>query len=428
MELPKQVDVVVIGGGFVGTSTALVLAERGVRVALCEKGVIAGEASGRSMGYVDSQYADPEKLELIARSKAIWQSLNDRTGQDTGYRLTGLLAGLTTSEDRAGAEEWLTIVRGLEGAEGRMVTRQEIQRLFPGMEAPPEAGLFSPNDASVEPQWAAPAIATGAQRKGAKILQGCAVRGIETSGGAISGVITERGPIACKAVVLAGGAWSPMFAGSLGLSLVQFEIAMTMMSLTPVPGPTVSMSNPAYGIRRQVDGGYSFGVVDFAAPIVPKTFAHARELLPAIEFFWPLSHPGFSPSEFWRQLTMPTRWALDSPSPFEARRIMVPELCVGPTAHGLAQLRKDYTLFKAAQVREIWSGLISTTADNMPIISAIPEYPGLFVGSGFSYGLTMGPAAGEALADLAMGRTPSINLHPFRLDRFSDGSKLAFRT
>jgi glycine/D-amino acid oxidase-like deaminating enzyme len=89
---PSEVDVVIIGGGYVGSCTALELVERGLSVALCEKGYVAGEASGRSLGWIESQFLDPVKMELIARSKTLWASMNERVGADTGYRQQGVIS------------------------------------------------------------------------------------------------------------------------------------------------------------------------------------------------------------------------------------------------------------------------------------------------------------------------------------------------
>ena len=427
--LPAAVEVVIIGGGFVGTMAALTLAERGVSVALCEKGVIAGEASGRSMGYVDSQLLDPIKLELVTRSKLLWSQINTRIGIDTGYRPTGLVASLPGEEELTGAEGWLGAIRGIPGMEARIISGTELMRVFPGMSDPPRAALYTPTDASVEPRLAAPAIAEAARRKGAVILQGCAVRGLELRAGRVAGVVTEKGPIACQAVVLAGGAWSSLFAKSLGWSVPQLNVYLSMMGLGGAAGgPAVPLSGEGYGFRPQTDGNYSLGVVDFAVPIEPATIANFRRLLPAIKAFWPMAHMGFSPSQFWSELRTPSRWALDRPSPFEAYRILVPPFRAGPLNAALTELRRHFPTFEQAYVLERWAGVISSTPDNMPVISSVAKYPGLYVGSAFTYGLTMGLAAGEALADLATGRVPPIDLRPYRLERFSDGSPMAFRS
>lgn len=425
--LPTSVDVAVIGGGFVGTSAALTLAERGVSVLLCEKGVVAGEASGRSMGYVDSQLLAPEKMELIDRSRALWEALNARTGMDTGYRPTGLVAPLESREEESGAEAWIASVKERPAADGQIVRGAAFSRLFPDIVNPPRAALYTPRDASVEPQLAAPAMAEAAKSHGAKIIQSCAIRGIETAAGRVAGIVTERGSVRCQAVLLAGGTWTPLFAASLGIQLPQLDVYLSMMSLTKVEGPATPYSCAAYGFRPMVDGGYAFGVVDFAAPIQPATLRNIFRLKPAVDAFWPIAHVGLSPATFWRELTTSSKWTLDAPTPFEAYRVLVPAYRAGPLDSGLAVLREQFPVFKAAQVRERWAGIISALPDNMPIISAVARYPGLYIGSGFTYGLTMGPAAGEALADLATNRTPQINLHEYRMDRFTDGSPIAFK-
>jgi glycine/D-amino acid oxidase-like deaminating enzyme len=425
---PPQAEVVVIGGGYVGTSAALTLAERGVSVALCEKGVIAGEASGRSMGYVDSQLLDPVKLELVGRSKALWGQMNQRTCIDTGYRPTGLIQSLADPAMRSAAEAWLTSIRDIPGIEARLLTSQELTELLPEMRGPPPAALYTPTDACVEPELAAPAIAEAAKRRGAHILQQCAVRGLETQAGRVSAVVTERGAIACGAVILAGGSWTPLFLKRLGVSLPQLSVYLSMMSVTGVlEGPKIPFSAGSYGFRPHADGDWSIGVVDFAAPIELTTLRNLPRLMPAIRAFWPMARIGFSPRQFWREFRTGSHWSLDRPSPFEQRRVQVPEFRAQPIERAFAELCEHFPVFRPARVKERWSGVINSTPDNMPVIGPLTGHLGVFVGTALTFGLTMGPAAGEALADLAMGRAPAIDLHPYRLDRFSDGSPISYR-
>lgn len=425
-DFPKKVDVVVIGGGMVGTMTAFMLAERGISVALCEKGVIAGEASGRSMGFVYSHYEDADKAELLARSKQLWPGMTARTGVDTSYRPVGIVGPLDSEAERAGAEGWIASMQGAPGFDARIISADELQTLCPGMINPPAASIYTPGDGAVEPTLAAPAIADGARNKGAIILQGCAVRGLETSGGQISGVVTEKGTIACQSVVLAGGAWTPLFARSLGVSYDQFDMHMSMAGLTPTPGPEISISCGAYGFRKRPDGGYSFSVIEFAAPLKPATFTHLRQILPAARAFKDMTHPGLSLSEFWRDLQTPSQWPLDQPSPFEERRILMPAFRGETIETALIQLKARFPAFESARIAERWAGVISPTADGMPVISAVPQRPGLYIGSGFTNGMTFGPGAGEALAELATGGKPAADLNDYRLSRFSDGSELHF--
>jgi glycine/D-amino acid oxidase-like deaminating enzyme len=427
-DFPKKVDVVVIGGGIVGSVTAFTLAERGISVALCEKGAIAGEASGRAMGFVYSHYEDLNNSGLMARTKELWLTLAERTGIDTSYRPVGILGPLGSDEERGGAEAWLASVHGAPGFDARIITAKESKALFPGMSTVAPASLYTPSDGAVEPTLAAPAIAEGARNKGAILLQSCAVRGIETQAGRIATVVTERGPIECQSVVLAGGAWTPLLARSLGLKYDQFDMYMSMLALSPVPGPENSLSGSSYGFRKRPDGSYSFGVIDLAVPLLPTTLANLRSLIPMAEAFGPISHVGFSPRNFWRALWTPARWPLDRPSPFEERRILMPAFRGAVLDAALAQLKTDFPAFEATQIQEKWAGVMSATADGLPVISAVPSLPGLYIGSGFTNGMTYGPAAGDALAALVTNNKPAIDLSNYRFSRFTDGSKLQFHS
>ncbi len=283
-ELPKEVDVVVIGGGIIGASTALELSERGLRVALCEKGGIGQEQSSRNWGWVRISRRDPREVPLMAEALRIWSTLDTRTGRDTGYRKAGIVFTCADDKQYADHERWN---RNLEGyqLESRMVGSAEFKSLFPGSQLDLKGALFTAADGRAEPQRAAPAIAEAARDKGATILTECAVRGIETAGGRISGVITERGPIACKAVVLAGGAWSSLFAGMFGLDLPQLKVMNSVLRTKPLEGgPEQAIWANGFALRKRQDGGYTIAsghenIVD----IVPKSFRYAGKFFPALK-------------------------------------------------------------------------------------------------------------------------------------------------
>ena len=89
--LPSKADVVVIGGGIIGVTTALFLAERGIRTVLCEKGIVAGEQSSRNWGWCRTMGRDPRELPLAIESLRLWRSMNERIGAETGFRQIGTL-------------------------------------------------------------------------------------------------------------------------------------------------------------------------------------------------------------------------------------------------------------------------------------------------------------------------------------------------
>lgn len=427
--LPGECDVVVIGGGFIGCFTALSLAERGLRVTLCEKGVIAGEASGRSIGWIDSQYLSPRKMELIDHSKHLWEQLDERVGASTGYRRCGLLSQFKSSEDVEVARQWLASVQGLPGVDARLVNAREAASLLPTGADTRHGGLYQPSDACAEPTRAAPAVALAARRLGANVLQNCAVRGIECQAGRVSRVHTELGCVATQAVVLAGGAWSPLLARRLGLPLPQLMAFGSAQRIRPNSAGPDTSAWLAQGIyRANGDGSYTVGAVNGAAPLTPTILRHLWKMLPAIRQMWSQVDPVFSLDTFLRELKHLRGWSLDGVSPFERCRILQPEIRDGVLRGILSQLQAQFPLFADVHVEETWAGALVSTPDNMPVISGVERIPGLFLGTGFYYGLTMGPAAGQALADLVSGETPAFDVTPYRYERFIDGSKLQFQT
>ena len=106
-ELPAKADVVVIGGGIVGASTALCLAERGVSVVLCEKGTIAGEQSSRNWGWCRKMGRDLAEVPLAVESLRLWCGMNARTDAETGFRQTGIVYLCASAKEAAQYEAWL---------------------------------------------------------------------------------------------------------------------------------------------------------------------------------------------------------------------------------------------------------------------------------------------------------------------------------
>src|SRR5262249_61199369 len=105
--LPTRVDVVIIGGGIIGTSTALFLAQRGVSVALCEKGQIACEQSSRNWGWCRKMVRDPRELPLAIESLRLWQGMNEMGAAETGFRSARLIYLARNPADVAHPQSWV---------------------------------------------------------------------------------------------------------------------------------------------------------------------------------------------------------------------------------------------------------------------------------------------------------------------------------
>jgi glycine/D-amino acid oxidase-like deaminating enzyme len=416
---PARTTVVVVGGGIIGVSTALFLAQRGIPVVLAEKGRIGGEQSSRNWGWCRTMGRDLSELPLSIESLRLWRQMDRLCGGHTGYREAGVLYTCDTPAEMAAQEAWLDQARQFQ-IEARLLRDADLAALLPGAARRFAGGLHTPSDGRAEPGRAAPAIAEGARRLGATILTGCAVRGLETRGGRICGVVTERGPIACDSVVLAGGAWSRLFCGSLGLDLPQLKVLGSVLRTRPLEGlPEVAVGASDFAFRRRADGGFTVARRGAnITPLVPDSFRLFADYLPAYSKNWRELRLRLGRG-FLQDWQVPRRWALDRASPFEQVRVLDPE----PSADLLAEAKRNLTAafpaFARMEEAERWGGLIDVTPDAIPVISPVEALPGFFIGTGFSgHGFGLGPGAGRLMADLVAGDAPLVDPAPFRLDRF----------
>ena len=426
--LPPRVDVVVIGGGIIGVSTALELAERGVSVLLCEKGQIAGEQSSRNWGWVRLSQRDVRELPLMVESVRIWQGLDERVGRATGYKQTGILFDAPNERAISANENWAENLRAHQ-IESRIVTGDELAELVPGHRTGKKAALYTPVDGRAEPQLAAPAIADAARAAGATVMTNCAVRSIDREGGQLTGIVTEKGRVKCDAVVLAGGAWSRLFAGNAGVWLPQLKVLSTVLRTTPVDGPETAFWSSRYAYRKRQDGGYtvaqgSGNLVD----IVPDSFRLARHFLAAYRSEWRSLR--FRLSSRWRVEASELRqWRPDQVTPFENCRVLDPAPSERVLRNSWAALCAEMPIFKQADIVQSWAGLIDVTPDAIPVISGVDDLPGLYIATGFSgHGFGIGPGAGRLMADLVCQTAPVVDPTDFRLSRFTDGSRITLQS
>ncbi|NDL61601.1 NAD(P)/FAD-dependent oxidoreductase [Acerihabitans arboris] len=425
LALPKQADVVVIGGGIIGAATALELAEQKLSVALCEKGGIGHEQSSRNWGWVRLSRRDPREIALMAASLDIWRDLDRRLEADTGYQRSGIAFTCRTEKELAEDQRWLAQINDYPFTT-RLFDARQFQQMFPSSTVTMAGALYAPEDGRAEPQKVAPAFAEAARRKGASILTECAVRGIETSAGRVSAVVTERGVISCQSVVLAGGAWSGLFAGRAGLRLPQLKVINTVLRTGPVAGgPEPAVWYDDFAIRKRQDGGYTVASgTENVVDIVPDSFRYARDFLPALRSEWRALRLRLG-WRFWDEARISRNWAMDEASPFEYCRVLDPVPSVPLSQRAFQQLIRHYPQFSQAQVLQRWAGCIDVVPDAVPVISAVDTLPGFFIATGFSgHGFGIGPAAGRLMADLVLGRPTVVDPGAFRFSRFSDGSKI----
>ncbi|MEJ1160615.1 NAD(P)/FAD-dependent oxidoreductase [Prosthecomicrobium sp. N25] len=418
-ELPAKSEVVVIGGGIIGVTTALFLALRGVEVTLCEKGGIAQEQSGRNWGWVRVMGRDPGEIPLGLVSQTLWEKMSELTNAELGFRRAGILYVADTEKELAAQVAWLDHAK-IYGIESRVLRGAQLEALIPGVRRRFVGGLYTPADARAEPQKAVPAMAEVARRFGARILTNCAVRGLETKAGQVSGVVTERGAIACSTVVLAGGAWSRLFLGNLGIDFPQLKLLGSVLRTEPLEGPpTLAVGGSDFAFRKRLDGGYSVARRNASvAEVVPDSFRLFADFFPSLvkqrgELRLRVGR------RFIEEASLARRWQLDERTPFEQVRALDPEPSQGLLDEGLANVKAAFPAFAEARVAGAWGGLVDAMPDAVPVIGWVPRYPGLLIASGFSgHGFGIGPGAGHLVADLVTGAKPIVDPLPYRPERF----------
>ena len=423
--IPPTADVVVIGGGIVGVSTAWFLAQRGIDVVVCEKGHVAGEQSGRNWGWVRQQGRDPREMPMIVESLRHWRELGDEIGEDVGYRQHGILYLIDNEAQLERYAAWTKLAADY-GIGTRLVERDELRRLVQGAAVDWRGALYTAGDGRAEPHKAVPALARAVSRSGGTILAGCAVRGLETTAGRVSAVVTEHGSIRTSTVLCAAGAWTSMFCRSLGIRVPQLRVRGTVCRTGPAK--TVfegALTDRNLALRRRLDGGYTLAhgsTIDH--PITPSTFRFGTQFLPALMMDARSMRLSLG-REFLDELAMPTVWPLDTESPFEKCRVVSPK----PNPKILRVIRRylDATFPELAgtPIVESWAGMIETTPDVVPVIDQADKLPGFHIATGFSgHGFGIGPGAGKAIAGFLTGNDVGLDVGEFRLRRFSDGTRI----
>lgn len=420
--LPAQADVVVVGGGVIGVSAAYHLAKKGYSIALLEKGHVGAEQSSRNWGWCRQQGRAREEIPLAREALRLWEDMQNDAGVDAGFRRTGILFLTKSKDELAGWERWAAIAREQQ-VHSTVLTPAEIAERMPGNVDAWLGGLYTPSDGRAEPSMAVPALATAARKHGVTIHQGCAARGLETQGGRVSAVVTEKGTVRAQSVLLAGGAWSSLFCRRHGVDLPIGLVNLTACRTTPGPEITSgALGTDSYCIRRRLDGGFTLALRNRGTvELSPDLFRFART-------FWPTykrRRGGLKVSfgrPFFNQIVRGTNWSFDRQSPFEVERVRDPAPDMSLVNSALAALIKSNPELKDIEIAEAWGGTIDSTPDTIPVISPVDGMPGFFLATGFSgHGFGIGPAAGKLAADIVTGARPLVDPSAYSYKSLIDG-------
>ena len=419
--LPATADVVIIGGGIMGCSTAWYLARANLKVVLLEKNRIASQQSGRNWGFVRSLYRDPAELPLAAQALSLWPGLRDELGHDTGWTRSGCLFLCADDAERRSYQAWLKAASGLV-SDTRMLSADEVAARFPHVSPRTEGAIIAESDGQAEPTLATLAFARAAVKAGAVVLEDCGVSALETAGGNVCGVQTEHGPVRAPIVICAAGAQSYRLLQGLDVSLPQKVVRSTVSLTQPLP----PLNLPCFvgyglGLRQRPDGSCIIATdagtdIDLTLDSLRASRYFLREVV--------RNHKGFSfrlgkpfVSDLYTRLAVPK----------SARAIEPRDPDIAPNTHRVrGNLKRFAELFPAmppVDVVKSWAGNIDVMPDALPVIDASWPASGLIIATGFSgHGFGLGPAVGSTLAALARGVQPKTDLTPFSADRFLRGA------
>ncbi|MBI3326706.1 MAG: FAD-binding oxidoreductase [Nitrospinae bacterium] len=383
-----ETEILIIGGGIAGASTAYYLARNGHDVTLLERGTIAGEASGVNAGSIGAMgWGNVPDLEayLTMGSLEIFKSLQLDLGNDIEFRQSGSLQAIHTEAQYAFTRDRALDLRA-HGYRVELLTTREARSLEPELNPALLGCMHLPLRAQADPPKATQALASAAEGSGARILTHCEVTAIRQRRDGTYLVETPQGTFGVETLVIAAGAWCGPIGALLGLRIPIMPVRGQMWATVPLP-PRVfhTISSAESALRWHTDPG------------------NDRETPPQ------LTHR--SEERLTRHLY--GRQTRDGEIIFGGDRQLIGYNKVPDTAgiainHGHAA--EVLPLLRELPIKRSWAGLMPFSLDGAPLIGKIPQRSNLYIVSGLaSSGFGRGPMAGKLLADyLHTGHRPPV--------------------
>jgi len=375
--MAEAADVVIIGAGIMGASTAYHLARLGrARVVVLERDTVCSGSTALASGGIRHQYASRIGVELTLRSIVTYERFAEEFGVDPQFRQHGYLLLVADDRELAAAREGVALQQSL-GVDVQLLTPAETARLCPYLETGDLAGAtYSPRDGYADPYLCATAIAARARELGVQIRQQHEVVAV-ARGASTFTVATRQGDFEAAAVVIAAGAWSGVVGALAGIDVPVTPRRRHKFMTAPFPTDRIPATTPfiigqhwGFSMRREGPGlllgggrkdeGSSFSTANDWG-LAPEVVARAIQRVPALA---------------------------------------------------------------EARLMRAWAGLYEMTPDQTGIIGAVPDAPGLYVLAGFSgHGFMHGPIAGQLMAELIVhGAARTLDIAPLAFDRFARGA------
>jgi glycine cleavage system T protein len=381
--LPPHTRVVIIGGGIVGTSVAYHLTKLGwTDVVLLERREVSCGTTWHAAGLVGQLRSTHNLTKLAAYGADLYDRLEAETGQATGFRRCGSVSVARTRERMIELKRGASMARGF-GIEIDVITPAEAGKRWPLMRTDDLVGaVWIPRDGRTNPIDTTRALAIGARNGGALVLENVKVTGIHRRHGAVTGVTTDRGQIACEVVVNAAGMWGREVGRMADVTVPLHASEHFYIVTEPMPGVTSDLP-----VLRDTDG-----------------HVYVREEVGGLLMggFEPVAKP-------WGMSGIPEDFAFSLlPEDWDHFRLLMEEACVRIPS------------LEHAPVRQHVNGPESFTPDNRYVLGEAPELKKFFVAAGFnSIGIASGAGAGKAIAEWIVAGEPTMDLWDVDVRRFA---------
>ncbi len=381
--LPSHAQIVVIGGGIIGCSTAYHLArDHKADVVLLEQGTLTSGSTWHAAGLVGQLRSSASITRVLKYSVELYKGLEAETGLATGWKMTGCLR-LATNQDRWTEFRRLATTAGSFGMEMHLVSPEEVKRMWPLMNVDDLVGAsWLPTDGQASPSDITQSLAKGARMHGAKIVENVRVTGFDMKDGRIVAVKTTLGDIACEKVVNCAGQWARQVGAMAGINV------------------------PLQPVKHQYIITEKIGGLATDAPTIrdPDRRTYFKEEVGGLVM------GGYEPNpQPWTTGDVPDEWAFrlfdDDFDHFEQ--------------HMVQAIERIPALEKAG-VKQMINGPESFTPDGNFILGVAPECSNMFVGAGFNaFGIASGGGAGWVLAQWVVDGEAPLDLWVVDIRRFS---------
>lgn len=367
----ERADVVVIGAGVSGLSSAYFLARAGRDVVVVDKGIVGGEASGRNGGMVSERVDEPLLIPMAVEATEMWATLDEELGHPTEFVQEGRLQVAVTEKDMGDllAERDVALRHGIDVA---LVEPSEIRDMIPGITERTLGGLFFPNGGHANTQLTVQAYAWALQDLGGRLYQNTTVSGIRIVDGRVASVETTAGDFAADFVIGAAGPQTGLLAELAGVHVPVAPARVEILATAPVEPrfPIALVGNGLYG-HQAVRGNLIFG-------------GGAHE---------------------WTDVNLTT-------SPGKPNTPLIRNI-----ARRLAELLPGAA---DAPVIRSWAGVVEQAPDYRPIIDIL-DYPSNYVVvTASAHGFGISPATGKVVSELVLHGESSIDIRGLGLNRFAD--------